>query len=69
MKEEPSQPRGFLLFLRPKKEPAIKVKKEEPPLPSPIKKEKRWWEEEQELTAASRYPDDPEDAPATSFHI
>jgi hypothetical protein len=70
MKEEPSQETSQPLgFLRPKKEPAIKVKKEEPSLPPPIKKEKWWWKEEKELTAASRYSDDLEDAPATSFHI
>jgi hypothetical protein len=35
----------------------------EPPssLP-PVKKEKRWWEEELEHTVASRHLDDPEDA-------
>jgi hypothetical protein len=31
-------------------------------LPPPVKKEKRWWEEELELAVASSHPDNPEDA-------
>jgi hypothetical protein len=53
----------LLCFHHPKKEPVVKVKKEEAPSPPPVKKVKRWWKEELELTAASRHPNDPEDAP------
>jgi hypothetical protein len=42
-----------------KQEPRVKVKKEPT---TPMKKEKRWWEEELELAAVVRHPDDPKDA-------
>jgi hypothetical protein len=39
-------------------EPEVKVKESV----VPVKKEKLWWEEELELAAVVRHPDDPEDA-------